>query len=170
MTATRLAGRVGATALWALLCSGCVTTNTGVVDKMPKGAPKGFVEFYATNGNTLGKRVSVSKLRRNEVDNYGQFTGVRRLRVACPPGQNYLFLKIGRDMTSNARSPLSKLTVSLAANGRQVDAPVREGMVTPVRLTFTEVSRDRNFVNFRWEVALESPQALSNNPELDEAK
>lgn len=60
---------------------------------MPQGAQKGYAEFHAADGDTLGQMVSVSQLRGpkgQDVASLGQLTGVRRLTVAFPPGENYI--------------------------------------------------------------------------------
>lgn len=169
MKSTGPAGRIGIIALWSLFASGCATTNSGVVDKMPQGAPKGYAEFYAAEGDTLGQMVSVSQLKGpkgKEVENFGQFTGVRRLTVACPPGENYIILQLGRSPPSQNRSPIGKLMAAMTSNARQVVVQVQEGMVTPVRLTFTKTSETGdNFmrqVSFTWKVTFDSPQAFTD--------
>lgn len=169
MKANGLAGRIGVIALWSLFASGCVTTNSGVVDKMPQGAQKGYAEFYAADGDTLGQMVSVSQLRGpkgEEVENFGQFTGVRRLTVACPPGENYIILQIGRSPPSRNRSPIGKLMAAMTSNARQVVVQVQEGMVTPVRLAFKRVAQtgsgSMTQVSFTWKVTFESPRPFTD--------
>ena len=168
--ANKLTGRISLIALWSLLAIGCVTPNNGVVDKMPEGAPKGYIEFYAANEDTLGKSVSVSDTwmdQRGHTTTHGYINGAGRLLLACPPGKSDLLLQIGSTPRSNARSPTDKMMMTLVTNGRQIQVPVREGMVTPVRMTFKEVSRVGTLVNFQWDVQVESPRAPSNSAAPD---
>jgi len=129
------------TALIGLLCSiiligGCTTTRT--IDNLPSNNAKGFVAFYKYLGPKASRTaygIKIYQLQDGKeiylfepgiLDKRGTswFKSIpRRIRkVACRPGQHTFIVKLGT-----------------AAKKIKVD--VIEGMITPVRIRITDISR-----------------------------
>jgi hypothetical protein len=130
-----------------------------LTDNLPKNALKGYAEFYAKHGDSLGFQIPIYQIEGTEENLVGKACncdGYTRRRVACIPGTNRFLIRHGPEI-------------------KQFDVSVKEGMVTPVRLISTELSRSvflsgnaytiksNTQVGFRLEVKVEDPQPLAQH-------
>jgi hypothetical protein len=173
----------GLFATCAFMNSGCVSTSvTDLVDRHPGESPKGYAEFYAADGNSLGLWLAVYEKQGAKYFTDGSFGGRSRLRVACAPGKTAFFVEasalttgIGSgnryrikkdDFSSDATASRVTGLQALLFNIRPVTVQVQEAMVTPVRVILNENSRERDgsmvTTKFSFTVEAETPQAATN--------
>ena len=90
------------------ILAGCATSHKSVVDTLPANEPRGYVDFYAAAGDTLGVPVGITPVRESvavtasttlhDVDKLGQdqwlrsrrgvIEGGEHVRIACEPGKH----------------------------------------------------------------------------------
>jgi hypothetical protein len=131
-----------------LFIVGCAPT--GLVDKLPKETPKGYVEFYylKSEGDT--------DYCPDVYSIYGD-KGAYEGRLYSFSAKDKVFLRL-------AKIP-GKYTffVRLIGNEYQFPIQIREGMITVIKITFTDVHSSRRmqgnkivgFDRFKWEAVLE---------------
>ena len=132
------------TALFVFLCAGLTSSlllmgckAMATKDKLPDGAPKGYVEFYylPIEGNP-GYRVWVYSKLSLGTELYEGLTGAwdqnpeKRvgLRIAKRPGRYRFALRLERDSSEEI----------------DVRVLVEEGKITPVKIHFTDVNKTVN--------------------------
>lgn len=147
---TKLAPWSLAFGLW--LSGGCMGPNLmQITDLLPSDKPKGYVEFYAENGDTLHLGNLVLEITASNICHVGTFSDDKRLRVACLPGRRNFLDHVGGQiagdgrelMTENELLPMLKLMALSAKSLRAVPVvvEVKDGMISPVKVVFTIVSR-----------------------------
>jgi hypothetical protein len=123
--------KIGLFILTLCLFAGCAPIT--LIDHVSSGTPKGYVEFYLPKGGAAISRSSIY-LIVNGKDIYEGATsnwdvGVPKtgLRIAKSPG-DYLF------------------AVRVGGHRKKVLVQIIEGMVTPVRIVYTDVGKSSSFV------------------------
>lgn len=146
-----------------------MTYRDKILDKLPRDQRKGYMEVYATDGNTLGMDVSVIMITNETVWASGTLTCSQKLRVACKPGKAYPFIKAGYDrglmgtIGSRGQTIMDQIANDMAMGAtRQVEVDVQENMVTSVRLTFEDGSTMGSLKSFTWAVAVDRPRPLES--------
>ena len=147
---TKLAPWSLAFGLW--LSGGCMGPNLmQITDLLPADKPKGYVEFYAENGDTLHLGNLVLEITASNICHVGTFSDDKRLRVACPPGRRTFLDHIGGQilgdgselMTESELLPMLKLMALSSKSLRAVPVAVevKDGMISPVKVIFTIVAK-----------------------------
>lgn len=163
------------------LSTGCVTTTvTEITDRLPESSPRGYAEFYAANDDSLGLWIAVYERQGTKYFTDGSFGGRERLRVACAPGETQFFIEANYSTTKSfggtqarvKKDDFSSDQVSFFVkagpllNVWPVKVQVHEAMVTPVRLTMKEISKDISgpmaTTKFSINIDAESPQPATN--------
>lgn len=160
----KVAAKLASLLVVILFSSGC--TTLWVSDRLPKDAPKGYVEFYAAYGETPGKDISIIDVATGDSEALHQYER-NRLRFACAPGA-HTFLIAPRFYANSGHpepKPLTEpeIAVFLAMDSQLVAVNVVETKVTPVRVIFSEISRAGNNVRFNMKYTVESPQTLEQH-------
>lgn len=138
-----------------------------LLDKLPNDQPKGYIEFYAADGNTLGMKISVFKVTNELISASGAFTYNQKLRVACKPGKESLFVTAGHsgglfEMGGTQGDTMKEQIANdmLKGNTRQVSVDVAKDTITPVRLTFQEGPTLGSVRSFTWTLTAETPRPM----------
>lgn len=158
-------------ALGIWLSSGCMGPNLmQVTDLLPPDKPKGYVEFYAENGDTLHLGNLILQITASNICHVGSFSDDKRLRVACLPGRGDFLDHIGGQIAGDGRAlmPESDLIPMLKLMALAPKAPraipvavdVKDGMISPVKIVFTIISRLGPRYKYTVEVIPGSPMSM----------
>ena len=129
--------------------SGCATIQ--FTDQLPINSPKGYVEFYIGHRALNPPNISIYHIQGSnecyigDMQTLKTFSGYIRQRVACTPGTNTFNILL------------------VTCNTQRVDVAVKEGMVTPVRMTVNGGVETRGiytYTSISLRVTAEDPQAL----------
>lgn len=156
-----------------VFCSGCANLAESVrlTDNLPKDAKKGYAEFYLSNESTMCMSIPLRQIDGDKVRYIapvclhawsGTVHPRFRRRVACVPGAAAFIVRTGFDAGH-------KPGFFEDPAGQRVNLVVTEGMVTPVRITLSEVSRNydlgRERVEFRADIVVEPASSLAEHEE-----
>jgi len=138
-----------------LVGAGCTTgrnvstaREVGMIDTLPDGSAKGYVEFYTRSANGPVPIYLVDEEQNSHLlaavglkagDKYYRREGLKvseRLRVAAPAGTH---------------------TFALQKDGPQIEVPVKEDQITRVELSYDAVDRADHFDVYRLDYAVADP-------------